>query len=44
MSMYTLLRNNAMPTEEEMEKAFEGTHMTMPTYSHGILFFDCLLR
>ena len=24
MSMYTLLRNNTMPTEEEMEKAFEG--------------------
>ena len=24
MSMYTLLRNNAMPSEEEMEKAFEG--------------------
>ena len=25
MSMYTLLRNNTMPTEETMEKAFEGT-------------------
>ena len=24
MSMYTLLRNNTMPSEEEMEKAFEG--------------------
>ena len=24
MSMYTLLRNNTMPTEEEMEKALEG--------------------
>ena len=24
MSMYTFLRNNPMPTEEEMEKAFEG--------------------
>ena len=22
--MYTLLRNNTMPSEEEMEKAFEG--------------------
>ena len=27
MSMYTLLRNNAMPTEEEMEKAFEGNYL-----------------
>ena len=26
MSMYTLLRNNAMPIEEEMEKAFEGNY------------------
>ena len=26
MSMYTLLRNNAMPTEEEMEKALEGNY------------------
>ena len=26
MSMYTLLRNNTMPTEEEMEKAFEGNY------------------
>ena len=24
MSMYALLRNNTMPSEEEMEKAFEG--------------------
>ena len=24
MSMYTLLRNNVMPIEEEMEKALEG--------------------
>ena len=24
MSMYTLLRNNTMPTEEAIEKALEG--------------------
>ena len=28
MSMYTLLRNNVMPTEEEMERAFEGLSMS----------------
>ena len=29
MSMYTLLRNNTMPTEEEMERAFEGLSMSL---------------
>ena len=39
MSMYTLLRNNVTPSEEEMEKALEGsqkllaiTHATITSY------------
>lgn len=26
MSMYTLLRNNPLPTQKEMESAFEGMY------------------
>ena len=39
MSMYTLLRNNPLPTQAEMESAFEGEVISLLNFNLLFILF-----